>query len=147
MPSDHDQLLDATISYLEQLKAQGTRFVSVSSETLAAFETASGTAPKKESKVVAAPRSSQPAAVLETNGSKPAFVQPAPPQVIPPPVSGSQLPPNPVSLPLSPEAKASAMAQLRERAQVCVKCPNLAASRKNVVFGVGDIQASIMFVG
>jgi DNA polymerase len=30
---------------------------------------------------------------------------------------------------------------------VCVKCPNLASSRKNVVWGVGDINSPIMFVG
>ena len=30
---------------------------------------------------------------------------------------------------------------------VCVKCAPLAASRKNVVFGVGDIDAQLMFVG
>jgi DNA polymerase len=29
----------------------------------------------------------------------------------------------------------------------CVKCPNLASSRKNVVFGVGNIDATLMFVG
>jgi DNA polymerase len=28
-----------------------------------------------------------------------------------------------------------------------VKCPHLASSRKNVVFGVGDIHATLMFVG
>jgi uracil-DNA glycosylase family 4 len=49
--------------------------------------------------------------------------------------------------PLSPEAKAQAIAELRERALVCVKCPNLVATRKNVVFGVGDTSAQIMFVG
>jgi uracil-DNA glycosylase family 4 len=62
----------------------------------------------------------------------------------------TQLPtvaPLPPSAPLTPEAKADAIAQLRERAMVCVKCPNLVASRKNVVFGVGDIHARIMFVG
>jgi uracil-DNA glycosylase len=41
----------------------------------------------------------------------------------------------------------TAMAALRARASVCVKCPHLASSRKNVVFGVGDIHASLMFVG
>ncbi|MBI3852432.1 MAG: uracil-DNA glycosylase [Verrucomicrobia bacterium] len=30
---------------------------------------------------------------------------------------------------------------------VCVKCPHLAASRKTVVFGVGDINSPLMFVG
>jgi DNA polymerase len=39
------------------------------------------------------------------------------------------------------------MAELRERALQCVKCPHLASSRKNVVFGVGDIHAQLMFVG
>ncbi len=43
--------------------------------------------------------------------------------------------------------KARAMEELRERALSCLKCPHLAASRKNVVFGVGDIDASLMFIG
>jgi len=48
---------------------------------------------------------------------------------------------------LDPRAKAEAMKELRTRALACVKCPHLASSRKNVVFGVGDINASLMFVG
>lgn len=39
------------------------------------------------------------------------------------------------------------MTELRERALVCQKCPKLASSRQSVVFGVGDIHASLMFVG
>jgi len=45
------------------------------------------------------------------------------------------------------EAKAAAMAELRSRAMVCLKCQHLAASRKNVVFGVGDADSMLMFVG
>ena len=41
----------------------------------------------------------------------------------------------------------AAFADLRQRAMACVKCPNLAAARKNVVFGVGTIDAELMFVG
>src|SRR4029079_6963254 len=48
---------------------------------------------------------------------------------------------------LSPEAKTAAFAELRGRALACVKCSHLAASRKNVVFGVGSINAELMFVG
>ena len=48
---------------------------------------------------------------------------------------------------LTPDAKAQAFAELRERAQGCIKCPHLASSRKNVVFGVGSIEAELMFVG
>ncbi len=39
------------------------------------------------------------------------------------------------------------MADLRTRALACQKCPHLARSRSNVVFGVGDINAALMFVG
>lgn len=39
------------------------------------------------------------------------------------------------------------MADLRARALVCQKCPHLAAARRNVVFGVGDIHSPLMFVG
>jgi DNA polymerase len=36
---------------------------------------------------------------------------------------------------------------LRQRALSCLKCPHLVKSRKNVVFGVGDIHARLMFIG
>ena len=43
--------------------------------------------------------------------------------------------------------KAAAFTALRERALACVKCPHLATSRKSVVFGVGNIDSQLMFVG
>jgi DNA polymerase len=43
--------------------------------------------------------------------------------------------------------KETGISQLRERAAVCLKCPHLVKSRKNVVFGVGSIHAELMFVG
>ncbi len=36
---------------------------------------------------------------------------------------------------------------MQRRAMACVKCSHLASSRKNVVFGVGNINAELMFVG
>src|SRR4029077_3848524 len=48
---------------------------------------------------------------------------------------------------LSAEAKAAAFAELRRRAMACVKCAHLAGARKNVVFGVGDTDAALMFIG
>ena len=45
------------------------------------------------------------------------------------------------------ESKAEAIAALREQVLPCVKCGHLAKSRKNVVFGVGSIDAELMFVG
>jgi DNA polymerase len=70
------------------------------------------------------------------------------------------LPPKSISVPVQPIAqipksvapdsppdKAAAFAALRERALACIKCAHLASSRKNVVFGVGSIEAKLMFVG
>ena len=45
------------------------------------------------------------------------------------------------------EGKEAAIAELRCRALQCQKCPNLASSRKNVVFGVGTIHTELMLVG
>lgn len=55
--------------------------------------------------------------------------------------------PAPAPPPVAPVDLDTAMASLRARAMACVKCPSLATSRKNVVFGVGDIRAALMFVG
>jgi DNA polymerase len=74
-------------------------------------------------------------------------------QQAPPPLPLPRILPSPVEQPKQPAASAAAvdvetgMAELRMRALACVKCPNLASSRKNVVFGVGDIHAALMFVG
>jgi DNA polymerase len=43
--------------------------------------------------------------------------------------------------------KAERYAAMRERVLICVKCPHLAKSRTQVVFGVGNIDAELMFVG
>ena len=53
----------------------------------------------------------------------------------------------PVSGPVEGAARAEAMRELRERALGCMKCVHLANSRTNVVFGVGSIDAELMFVG
>jgi len=43
--------------------------------------------------------------------------------------------------------KTEAIAALRQQALACAKCAHLAKSRKNVVFGVGSIDAELRFVG
>ncbi|HZR79286.1 MAG TPA: uracil-DNA glycosylase, partial [Chthoniobacterales bacterium] len=48
---------------------------------------------------------------------------------------------------LSKGQKADKLAAINERVSACVKCPNLANSRKQTVFGVGNPDADIMFVG
>jgi len=53
----------------------------------------------------------------------------------------------PQSEPPAPEKHETDMAALRQRVLGCLKCPHLVKTRKNVVFGVGDIHAQLMFVG
>lgn len=39
------------------------------------------------------------------------------------------------------------MAEIRMRAMACLMCPHLVKARTNVVFGVGSLDAEVMFVG
>jgi DNA polymerase len=133
VPAAYNELLDATIQHLEDLKSRGVRNVSVSKETLRALAL--------PSKII-----SPPAPAPQT---APAIIMPAKKIAAPAPAA---LPKTKTSnhktetTSSSPE-KATAFSQLRERALACVKCPHLASSRKNVVFGVGSIDAQLMFVG
>jgi len=43
--------------------------------------------------------------------------------------------------------KAALLAAIQARVAVCVKCPHLAASRTQTVFGVGNPDAELMFIG
>src|SRR5262249_55754124 len=43
--------------------------------------------------------------------------------------------------------KAERLAPLRAQVAICSKCPHLVASRTQTVFGVGNIDAELMFIG
>ena len=145
----YHQLLDGAIQHLQELKASGVRFVSLSPETLAALRQPRPAAPASSPATLAAPapRPVVPRPVISALIT-PKTVEPKPAlaQALSLPLPGET--PVPTAAPmLSPEAKAAAFAELRQRALACVRCPNLVAARKNVVFGVGDINAQLMFIG
>ena len=143
MNDAYRQLLDSTIHHLESLKARGSGFVLVEADTLASLAAPVAAA------VPASPLS-KPAAVpfapridVRPEPAKPRPVTaPAPASTVFSSVSAAAS-----ILGVVPESLDEAMAQLREKALACVRCPNLAAARKSVVFGVGDIRAQLMFVG
>lgn len=144
MSAAYQQLLDAALEHLQRMKEQGTRFVSVAPDTLAALAAPVRAKLPPPVPVVPAPR----ATLTPTPMPKASFPKPAPAAVSKTPAFqpvSTPLPPLPP--PLAPEAKATAVAALRERVLACVKCPNLVAARTTVVFGVGDINATLMFVG
>lgn len=153
--SDYDQLLNATIQHLERLKACGVRHVAVSPETLRALSL-----PALRS---AAPAAQSPIANRQSPNSMPAISgkpaigdrrspipKPTPPAVeaaLPLGLEGASTVESRIENPKSEIEKAAAFAELRARALACVKCPHLVAARKTVVFGVGNINANLMFVG
>ncbi|MGA2242522.1 MAG: uracil-DNA glycosylase [Verrucomicrobiota bacterium] len=155
MPDDYGQLLDATIQHLEDLKSRGVHHVAVSPETLRALAQ-----PVPRPVVGRDARAARPAEVPTAPSDEPAArpyqkTTSAPPRSSPPAPVAEQatllaLPGETIPIqapPLDPQAKAEAFAALRERALACVKCPHLASSRKNVAFGVGSIDAQLMFIG
>jgi uracil-DNA glycosylase len=157
MSVNYNELLDATIQHLEALKSRGTRHVAVSAETLrqlskpvapsvvrepaeppkgfgvrqssGALENGPSTEKRQETAVL---NNIQVGARSELEQSQNASALSIQSQIRKPQPSTE---------------KAAAFAALRERVMVCVKCANLASSRKNVVFGVGNIDAQLMFVG
>ena len=47
----------------------------------------------------------------------------------------------------SPEDKLNRLAEMQKRVSTCAKCSHLASSRTQTVFGVGNANAELMFVG
>jgi DNA polymerase len=69
------------------------------------------------------------------------------PKPLPEPVRAPVAPVSVVSAPTADGSKAERLAALREPVLACTKCPHLVKSRTQVVFGVGNPEAELMFVG
>jgi DNA polymerase len=125
------ELIDATIQHLESLKARGVRFVPITSR----FESA----PPQES--------ARPSVGSVARPRQPLSEPAKPTRVMHPPSRATAIanPPAVVARPSS--AKEAALSEIRMRALACLKCPHLASARKNVVFGVGNAEADLLFVG
>ena len=147
MSAAYNQLLDATIQHLEGMQSRGVRHIAVAPETLRAL--ALPPRPFQISNLKSQIQAAAPAAGAPQNFSMPPKKTPAPAAAPSPqmPEPRRQNPaPRPEIISASPE-KAKAFTALRERALACVKCPHLASSRTSVVFGVGNIDAQLMFIG
>ncbi len=127
------------------MKRQGNRFVQAKPENVAALS--AGRAKKTSGAKVSAPTPARattpPSAVVAGSVARKTLI-PASAPVLETPIV--EAPPEPLIMTPTGD-KAADIAALRERAMVCVKCPHLARSRKNVVWGVGDINSPLMFIG
>lgn len=159
MAEDYFELLDAAIRYLEEAKASGEKWVAISDTTWAAFRsqaTSGSTRPRVARSVGVAIPIKPPVPASAIDPSKVARPQPPPNQALataPPPAIKTPEPLLPSNTPSQVETSipglppGAGIAELRTLVLACQKCPHLVASRKSVVFGVGDSGASLMFVG
>jgi uracil-DNA glycosylase family 4 len=144
----YNQLLEATIRELMGQQARGIRHVKVSAELLTTLANPIKSKAKLQStnsELAATSAAQLPPAAPTIPPRKPVFGRPASAQTsMSIDAVASAVPDSP---PLDPSAKAAAFAELRQKVMACVKCPHLVASRKTVVFGVGNPDAQLMFVG
>jgi uracil-DNA glycosylase family 4 len=133
MSGGYNNLVEAAIQHLEGLKARGGRFVALSPEALDVLRTGAFAAPAVRPARPATPVAAR-AVAPSPNPQNPAAPTVSAKAAMQPAASGQT-------------AKAVAIDALRKKALACVKCSHLAAVRKNVVFGVGNPEAELMFVG
>lgn len=141
MQPDFDDLVEIVLQHVQHLKEGGVKHLPIRPETLAGLNASPVRELRREKSPT--PQASRPAAGPVLNQeSRPARVvfSNRPSETGPVPKVAAAPEQNTIS-------KEAAMAELRERACACRKCPHLALSRKNVVFGVGDIHSPLMFVG
>lgn len=130
MSENYQRLLDSTIEHLKWLKATGRQFVVVQGQTLKDLQS-----PPPLPRVQFRPEQQLPVV-----NQQPAIEQPKLAATTGEPVAAR-------AVTGVANERTAAIAEIRERAKACLKCPHLVKARKNVVFGVGDINAELMFVG
>lgn len=140
--SDFNTLLVATIEHLETLKRRGHRSVQLDPSVLKSLmevpAALSAAAPGRGEAPSVSSRSVTPA--IPSTPARPSVTGPSLGTVKPPLTSIPSENPSGAS-------KESAMEELRRRALACTQCSHLAAARKSVVFGVGNIHSPLLFVG
>jgi uracil-DNA glycosylase len=143
-----EQLL-ALNDELKRLKAEGRRTVSVSAEAVQALRDALADAPVEDTSIneAPAPRASQAAAGVADPGlSSVAFAKEEPAPAKPASPARPALPPRP-DIVLPDGDKQTRWNALREIVLNDPACKANVHPGKQVVFGVGNIDAAIMFVG
>lgn len=126
MSETFDKLLDATITHLEELREKGVQHVPVSAETLQLFR--------------------RPAPIAQRPNAAAAVVRVSTPPPVAAPVKAAPAPPAPTPTPVGGDRSARLEA-LARKVLACTKCPDIVAARTKVVFGVGNPNADLMFVG
>ncbi len=109
-----------------------------------------GGIPTSEASPFAPPRNQQPATLNLSPSATPEAIHPPKPSFlelpIPKPKSFDELMPIPQDR-LAPNQKPAALQAIRDLIGDCTRCPLAYAGRRTIVFGDGDPNARLMFVG
>lgn len=149
-----DEAIDEVLNYLEAQKERGVKYVQVSPETLKSLLAE----PETERQRPGSARSSSRAMPRKSAESAPSFDVSSLSAAAPLPSGRIQKPENinpysgmdieiKLGAALTREEKLAKMAALREESLKCGKCTHLVSSRRNVVFGVGDVESPLLFIG
>jgi DNA polymerase len=106
--------------------------------------------PKKTEKAVAAPPAPGPSRAADPAPAKPSAKSAVGTAAAPPPVAAKAAEPPKKAATAAPSDRTSRIVSLQVLAKEvagCVRCPNLAATRTQTVFGVGNPQARLCFFG
>ncbi|MEO6785594.1 MAG: hypothetical protein ABI318_05620 [Chthoniobacteraceae bacterium] len=136
-----DQPTDIVFNALKQMQANGVRMRASldTCEQLRAATPAPQAAPRTTARDDAPPRIAQPGRRDETST--------APRISLPETTERPRPQPAPTLAASTPGGKAAKLDALRGPVLACTKCPHLVQSRTQVVFGVGNPEAELMFVG
>jgi DNA polymerase len=133
-------LREATVEYLRQLRASGVRDLHLPRETIQHLKQIP-TNLARVAEPVSAPTPTFDSMPRKT--SKPAVQEASHIE----PISSSAMPVEVSDKKLTTAEKIEKIEELKKIVLPCTKCPHLVASRNTVVFGVGNPDADIFFVG
>lgn len=141
--------ITALTEELRRLKAAGEKTISVSDESIAALRKAVGAQRRTISGESPAPSATPPVKQVSSSATEPAPASKttAPKKALVPADPAAPVFPLPVPFTLPEGDKATRMAALRERILNDPVCRSRVRPGKQVVVGVGNLDARIMFVG
>lgn len=131
MSSEYKKYLELTIDCFKQLKTKGVKSFCIESSTLEALSK-----PVLRRVILEQPMSNVSSNIGINSNSEPETMS-----------NELNFNQNILKPELTPEQKIEALNKLREKVLQCAKCQYLVSFRKNVVFGVGNSDAKLMFVG
>jgi DNA polymerase len=135
-----DQPIDIVFAALKQMQANGVHL-------RASLDSCNRLRASPSQKQASAPSRTDATAKMDAQPATHGRFLPPLHAAVPEAAKGPHPQPAPANRPTTTGARAAKLAALRGPVLTCAKCPHLVQSRTQVVFGVGNPEADLMFVG